>query len=71
MFEQVAGRSNSMRRCLAVKGCIATRFDSVCNVCFTASPFSEGPNYRNFGSWIVGSRACRVKHNRTWTAFIS
>src|SRR5215468_9164974 len=27
--------------------------------------------YRNFGSWIVSSRVCRVKHNLTWTAFIS
>jgi hypothetical protein len=25
------------------EGCFATRFDSVCNVCFTALPFSEGP----------------------------
>jgi hypothetical protein len=41
MFEQVAGRSNIMRRCLVEKGCIATRFDSVCNVCFIALPFSE------------------------------
>jgi len=40
MFEQVAGRSNIMRRCL-VENCIATRFDSVCNVCFIALPFSE------------------------------
>lgn len=52
MFEQVAGRSNIMRQCLVLKGRIATRFDSVCNVCFTALPFSES---HTIGTLVLGS----------------
>jgi hypothetical protein len=71
MFEQVAGRSNIMRRCLVEKGCIRkeVRF---CLQCLLHRFTIFGRSYyRNFGSWIVGSRACRVKHNLTWTVFIS
>jgi hypothetical protein len=43
MFEQVAGRTSIMRRFLDLRIASQRGFDSVCNVRFTALPFSEGP----------------------------
>ena len=70
MFEQVAGRSNIMRRCLSRR--VASQRGSILSATFASSLYHfRNAYYRNFGSWIVGSRARRVKHNLTWTVFIS
>jgi hypothetical protein len=71
MFEQFDGRSNVIRRCRAQKGCVATRFGSACNILLPGFTISGRSCHQNFGSCIVGRSTCLVKHDRTWTVFIS